>query len=525
MCYNSRMKMTSRRQFLSAAAVVVSCMGTMSAHADAAELIPQPQKASVSWRTRTVADKSLKVRISVEKEDAAAAAWAKAHLKAWFGAELQVNAATVKREAPYGEEKYRLSAGPKGVEIEAKGLKGVRYALFTLRQAALRERGVAVARRFILPETEVEDEPALGFRGVHLCWFMETNPKRIEMLIRLAALYKFNVVVLEPWGVWHSERNPWYGWKEGPMTRHEIARLRSIADDLGVTLVPQINVFGHAGACRSLTGKHAVLDFAPERAPLFEPRNGWNWCLSNPETRKALVELVTEILEQFGKPPYMHLGCDEANPPSCPDCVAAPSYAKLVCDHVAALCETVKGLGARPLVWHDMLLLRGDPRWKGFYANGSAETVKLVERLPKETVICDWYYGRPPKENPGYPSLRHFKSQGFDVLTCPWFTETGLAAQGLAAKEYGLKGLLVTTWNRASGGPLENEFVLGAAASWRADGTKGVDRNVFFDHVRLVGEDMHLADPRDTGIYDYQVPSGATLEDGWTGREFPEWAR
>lgn len=510
------------RCFLLMAAVLSA---TLSGAAGAGELIPRPQSASVSWKTRTVVDGALEVLVSVEEESGAAEAWCRTHLKAWFGAEPSVRAVTVKRQPSFAEEKYRLALGEKGARIEARGLKGVRLALYTLRQLALRERGVAVARRFILPAAEIEDEPALGFRGVHLCWFMESNPRRIEMMIRLAAFYKFNVVVLEPWGTWRSEQNPWYGWKDGPVTRQEIARLRRIADDLGVTLVPQINVFGHAGGCRSLTGKHAVLDFAPERAPLFEPQGGWNWCLSNPETRKTLVSLVTELHEMFGKPPYMHLGCDEALPPSCPDCLSAPSYSSLVCDHVVALCEAVKRLGARPLVWHDMLLLRGDPRWKGFYANGSPETAKLVERLPKETVVCDWYYGRPPKEDLGYPSLRYFKELGFDVLTCPWFCGEGLAAQGVAAKQYGLKGLLATTWNRVSGGPLENEFVLGSAAAWRADGTQSVDRNVFFDHVRIVGEDMRLSDCRDTGIYDRQVPPEGTLEDGWSGREFPDWAR
>lgn len=46
--------------------------------------------------------------------------------------------------------------------------------------------------------------------------------------------------------------------------------------------------------------------------------------------------------------------------------------------------------GARAMIWHDMLLDRNDPRWKGFVKFGSKLTARLADTLPKDVVVCDF---------------------------------------------------------------------------------------------------------------------------------------
>lgn len=41
-------------------------------------------------------------------------------------------------------------------------------------------------------------------------------------------------------------------------------------------------------------------------------------------------DLVLEMHEAFGNPPFFHIGCDEADPPVCPTCCVVKPYAKLV---------------------------------------------------------------------------------------------------------------------------------------------------------------------------------------------------
>ena len=56
--------------------------------------------------------------------------------------------------------------------------------------------------------------------------------EQIERAIRLAALLKFNYAILEPWGMYKSEKHPWWSWPKPTMTKGEIRRLVKIGKDL-----------------------------------------------------------------------------------------------------------------------------------------------------------------------------------------------------------------------------------------------------------------------------------------------------
>jgi len=476
-------------------------------------VIPKPDKVSydVATEVRLDAAQTLRVRCA----DASTAAWVRTHMRAWFACEPKVIGETANVALP--EEGYRLIARPDGLTIEAKTLKGVRYALYTLRQVAERDSSGATVLYYRLPVCTIEDAPALKFRGIHFCWFPEQSAALIERQIRTVAFYKFNCVVLESWGVFRSERHPWFGWKDGPMTKEVITRLVSVAKDLGVILVPQINVFGHASASRSCTGKHAALDVSPDRQSLFEPiggrSSGWNWCLSNPAAVATVKELVAELHEAFGNPPYFHIGCDEADAPTCANCRAV-DYAQLVCAHITSICELLKSRGARAMLWHDMLIRRGDPRWKGFYANGSEEMAKLPQMLPRDVVVCDWYYGSDPsglaraeerKSQIGtYPTLDYFsKTCGLDTLTCPWEEPDGIRAQTAYAREAGLFGVLETTWHHFGGERFPGMVQMSACGAWGRGERLGGGH--FATIWRQCGWDMGNPSYRDGGWYDTQV--------------------
>ena len=227
------------------------------------------------------------------------------------------------RILPHSASRAQAAAGKGGVKLAARTLVGVRWAVYTLRQLVIAKRGTFRTEGRLVPACSISDSPHLAFRAIHLCWFPEVRTEQVERAIRLAALLKFNYAVLEPWGMYRSEKHPWWGWPGAKMTKAEVRRLVALGRDLGITLVPQLNAFGHASSARSCTKKHAILDLQPEYEPLFEP-GGWNWCLTNPETQRILRELIVELHEDFGNPPFFHLGCDEADPPGCPDCRRVP---------------------------------------------------------------------------------------------------------------------------------------------------------------------------------------------------------
>lgn len=465
-------------------------------------ICPEPQSAEIS---ATVYHPFSTIQIKCP--DKGAAAWVENHLGEWYGELAPKVVASTKKVSVADDEGYEITIGKDGVNVIAGTLQGVRYALYSIRQIAIPARGTAKVEGWIVPEATVKDKPALAFRGIHICWFHETEPWEIERMIRLAAYYKLNYAVIETWGTFRSDVAPWYGWPDGTMTKEELRRLRNIANDLGITLIPQFNVFGHASHSRGGAGKHSSLDFNPEYQPYFEPDAGWNWCLSNPETKKLLTGIIWEMIEAFGNPPYFHIGCDEAQPPTCPDCISQP-YDKLLVDHIKAMNEAVSAKGARTMLWHDMLLKRGDPRWNGFYANGTVETAESLKGFPRDIVICDWFYGDEKEE---YPTLEYFKDLGFMTLTCPWKNNKGTHKQALQAREGKADGVLGTLWHHYFGADMASIYLNLSCAAWNEGAPMRTNGNKFRTHLRQIGWDMKVSDPRHTGIYYYEIPLEPTL--------------
>ena len=488
--------------------LLACCAGGFAAAQDAwrfrwPALVPEVAERSFEPTRRIALDDALSVEVACGERPAAE--WVAGKMTAWFGCKPHVRgverrgSAAAKASADKedtADEAYELSAKDGALRISANTMQGVKWAMMTLRQIAQPVRGTFRLQGYEVPAFTVRDRPETAFRALHLCAFPEVSPVRIERGIRMAAYYKFNHVILESWGVFRSEKHPWYGYADGWLTVSECRRLADLARDLGVTVIPFFNVFGHARAARGKAGRHAALDVSPEYQPLFEPRAGFNWCLSNPEARRVIREIVTELHEAFGKPPYVHLGCDEADPPTCAACCGA-DYGKLLASHVLDLASHVRSLGARPMIWHDKLILSGDPRWKGFEANGSPATVALLDVLPKDVIICDWCYYPPPKDG-RYPTLDHFRSKGFTTMTCPWDDVGGIHSQCAYARRNGL-GVIGTTWNHFVAYSVWRTYTHAAACAWSAKGADAVRavekeyssalRDVFDTHWRQVGWD------------------------------------
>ena len=286
------------------------------------QFMPKPRSLAVDYSRMFPLTDGTRFAVACPKpaETAAGAKFVRDHAANWLGYRPNVAEASAE-EAFASPEAYRLKVDERGVAIAAGGVAGVRHAISTLRQAIDPIPGVETFSGWQSPLLAVEDAPALAWRGIHVCWFPECTVQDIVRYLRLAAYYKYNYFVLESWGMFVSEKHPGLNWPESPMTKAEVRRLAGIAKDLGITLIPQYNIFGHASGSRRSGGKHAVIDLDRKYLPLFEPF-GWNWCLSNPATKRVVTDVVLEMHEAFGSPSYFHLGCDEALDPTCSLCRA-----------------------------------------------------------------------------------------------------------------------------------------------------------------------------------------------------------
>ena len=456
--------------------------------------------------------------VTLECPDPEGAKWLKAHFAEWFGKaapKVVVGASSLSLPEPPADPKadrqiatydeaYAAKVDASGVKIKARTLAGVRWACNTLRQLAIAKRGTLKVEGRLLPELTIIDKPHLAFRAVHLCWFPETRGEQIERAIRLAALLKFNYAIIEPWGTYKSEKHPWFAWPGAPLDKAEVKRLVAIGKDLGITLVPQLNCYGHASFARSSSKKHSTLDINPDYEPLFEP-GGWVWCIMNPETQRVLREIIAEMHEDFGNPPYFHIGCDEAfGAQKCPLCVKG-SHSEQLLAHLNGLSDFVKSRGARAMMWHDMLLDKTDPKWKNFVKFGSKESASIVDRLSRDLIICDWQYsyGNMKETRKNWPSIGYFKEKGFPVAGCPWMNYNSMKpmADYLVAND--CFGFIETTWHRLRGKAWENMFKSAAHAAWGSPVSHGVS---FERSLRLVSRDMKIKNYLDTGYINYQIP-------------------
>ena len=480
------------------------------------------------WEPKNYVPFDATTTVTVACPDPSALRWLEAHFAEWFGAHapkvVAGDAGETGASLPKGDEAYAASVDESGVKIAANTLAGTRWASYTLRQLAIAKRGTFKVEGRILPKLTITDRPHLAFRAVHLCCFPETRIQQIERAIRLAALLKFNYAIIEPWGMYRSEKHPWWCWPNAYLTKKEVIRLVAIGKDLGITLIPQINCYGHASASRGCTIKHSVLDLNPDYEPLFEPAppkairgstnwDGWSWCLANPEAQRVLRELIAEIHENFDNPPFFHIGCDEAfGAQTCLECAKHPK-GELLLKHISGLADFLRSRGARAMMWHDMLLDSADPRWNlkglGFYVKfGNKETAAILSKLPKDIIICDWQYDYSQKKNykpSTWPSLTHFAENGLSVAGCPWMNYKSMKPMADQIVKIGGLGIIETTWHRLRGKQWEKMYISAAYAAWGSP----VSHDVSFQRsLRLVGHDMKVTDYLDTGYNTHQVPPG-----------------
>ena len=424
-----------------------------------------------------------------------------------------VNPSKAAEKQPH--DAYKLKISEDALAITAAGLAGVQNALKTLRQLAEVERGTERLSGYFLVQCEIADEPAMEFRGIHLCIFPETPLWDIEKQVRLAAYHKFNYAVIETWGVFPFDSHPEFCWTDRKIDKTELKRLVRLGKELGITLIPQFNLLGHAAASRSITGKHAILDFNPALQPLFEPE-GWTWCISNPEVRRILSDLVTELYDFYDSPPFFHIGCDEAdNIGTCREC-RNHLLKDLVRDHIVYFHDLFKKRGARIIMWHDMLLEKNDPRWKGYIVCGLPQHKlnTLFRELPRDIVIADWQYGYKGKEDdpePKWPTAKFFKKENFSVLVCPWLNEQGIVSLGKMAAKEKLAGMLETTWNKAHDRVHVTIFGTAACVAWNPAASQPATiilRLGIAHHLRQIGWDMKISEYEKTGFSQNQIDPG-----------------
>lgn len=239
-------------------------------------------------------------------------------------------------EPGHGKEWYALSVTPEGVRIRVSELGALHLAAQTLAQSILTDAEGKPA----LPCMEVEDEPQLGYRGLMLdpCRHPLTVEQTKKML-RIMAHYKLNRLH------WHLTDDQ--GWRieikkypkltevggrrdETPLltdheqgdgtptplfyyTQDEIREVVEYAHSLGITVIPEIEIPGHASACIA-----AYPELGNTDVEGYAPRVATTWGVlpytmaPKEETFRFIADVMAEVLPLFPRAEFIHIGGDEA---------------------------------------------------------------------------------------------------------------------------------------------------------------------------------------------------------------------
>ncbi|WP_326826239.1 beta-N-acetylhexosaminidase [Streptosporangium sp. NBC_01756] len=258
--------------------------------------------------------------------------------------ETGAGAVVVERDASLGAEAYTLEVTAEGVRITAGDRAGAFYAGQTLRQllpdGAFRTVGRA---GWTVPCGRVEDAPRFSWRGVHLDVARHFMPKReVLRMIDIMAVHKLNRLHLhlvddQGWRVEsrvaprlhqvasHRPRtitsprgaDPVYDEVPhgGYYTLDDLAEIAAYARIRAVTVVPEIDVPGHASA---ILAAYPALDARATGGREPEPFGVLDrWGISPailsplPPTIDFLTAVLDELLGALGETPYVHIGGDE----------------------------------------------------------------------------------------------------------------------------------------------------------------------------------------------------------------------
>jgi hexosaminidase len=258
--------------------------------------------------------------------------------------EAQAPSCVLGIDAGLGPEAYRLIIEPAGITIAAGDEAGAAYAAQTIRQLlpddSWRAAPMPGVQSWQLPCAEINDKPALPWRGAHIdvARHFATKRELLAVIDALAAL-KLNRLHLhltddQGWRIEsrlhprlhevgsHRPRTRISLNEEDPKVYEDIphggyyslsdlAEIASYARQRGMTLVPEIDLPGH---CTALLAAMPELGSGPVPAGGYEVSPDWgifpNLLAPLPASMRVLHDVFGELLGATGAR-FVHIGGDE----------------------------------------------------------------------------------------------------------------------------------------------------------------------------------------------------------------------
>lgn len=355
-------------------------------------------------------------------------------------------------------EAYTLSVSAEQIRIGVASPAALHAAAQSLAQAV---------QNGSIPAMKVEDAPALQHRGIMLdpCRhpISVADTKRI---LDLMARYKLNRLhwhlcddqgwrieikkypLLTEIGSKRKESACWIDQsrKDGKpveffYTQDDIRDVVEYAHNLGITVIPEIEIPGHASAAVT-----AYPQLGNQDCPGFAPEVVTGWGVfphvmgPNAFTFQFIEDVLAEVCELFPRAPFIHIGGDEVPRDQWQKSPTAQAFMKQhgytresqIQDHFTRFCsEVLRKHGRRMVGWDEIMCAPQLPQDAVVMAWQSMGHARIAARRGHQLILCPiqaFYFNFPYGKNPAdtyYAGL-----EGFDNIDCEHVLNFNTAVPG-----------------------------------------------------------------------------------------------
>jgi len=306
------------------------------------------------------------------------------------------------------------------------------------------------------PAVAIRDWPAMKWRGISMDISRGPIPtlKFMEKQIRVLAGYKLNMYALYMEDVFTVPGNQIFAPRDA-LTTGEITALVAFAQKYYVTIVPELETYGHL---------HNILRY-DIYSQLAEVPHGSVLTPTQPGSYDLLGKMIAAMAPIF-KGPFFHIGADETfelGRGQTKQLIAEKGLGQVYLDHIAKLDEMLKPYHKQTMFWADI----------------AEKFPQLLPTLPKDLIAVIWTYGNKDSYD---ARLAPFRNAGLQIFVSPgisnWrrlypeFDGAYLNIRNLTrdGQKFGALGMLNTEW-KDWGAPLSGMdwpgFVFGAACAWQ----------------------------------------------------------
>jgi hexosaminidase len=475
--------MTGYRRGICGAVMVLCwvCTGPRAARAGDLQLIPQPREVkqaggatfAVTRHTRIVVDEKF-------GREFQGAEMLSDEIEQWTGWKLKISDA---REMPGGADfiyigdatadsrlrealgtsglamqngfdaqGYAISADSHRILVGGASAQGAFYGVQTLRQLLWLQGNGGL----MCAAVAIRDWPAMKWRGVSIDVSRGPIPTLafMENQIRVLAGYKLNMYALYMEDVFTVAGNQIFAPADA-LTPEEIKELAAYATKYYVTIVPELETYGHV---------HNILRY-DLYSDLAEIPHGSVLTPTQPGTYDLLGKMIAEMAPLFPGP-FFHIGADETfelGQGKTKQLIAEKGLGPVYLAHIAKLDEMLKPFHKQTMFWADI----------------AEKFPQLLPTLPKDLIAVVWTYD----DAPSYDNrLKPFQDAGLPLFVSPGITNwrrvypdfnasfTNIRNLTRDGQKYGALGMLNTDWKDMGeelGGMDWPGLVFGAACGWQ----------------------------------------------------------